>query len=381
MESLVKEALHQAGKKTVKKAEVSRRNVKGSDSDEELKKIIEGIKTSIKVIGCGGAGSNTIERLVEMGLDGGDIIAVNTDALHLLYCNAPVKVLIGASITGGVGAGNDPTVGEKCAESDIEKLAEVLSGADMVFATCGMGGGTGTGSLPVVAQVAKDLQALTIAIVTLPFTVEGKVRAANALKGLKKLRTFADTVIVIPNDRLLDIAPNLPLNAAFKVADEILANAVKGITETVTKPGLVNVDFADVRTIMKDGGTAMIGFGESRKDTTKEERAMESVEKALSSPLLDTNIGSARAALVDITGSRDMTLEEAEMIVRAISERIDPEAEIIWGAHIDEDLEKNVIKTFVILSGVNVPGYEEKLAERAEKKEDEPYDMTGLKYV
>ena len=318
MESLVKEALHQAGKKTVKKAEVSRRNVKGSDSDEELKKIIEGIKTSIKVIGCGGAGSNTIERLVEMGLDGGDIIAVNTDALHLLYCNAPVKVLIGASITGGVGAGNDPTVGEKCAESDIEKLAEVLSGADMVFATCGMGGGTGTGSLPVVAQVAKDLQALTIAIVTLPFTVEGKVRAANALKGLKKLRTFADTVIVIPNDRLLDIAPNLPLNAAFKVADEILANAVKGITETVTKPGLVNVDFADVRTIMKDGGTAMIGFGESRKDTTKEERAMESVEKALSSPLLDTNIGSARAALVDITGSRDMTLEEAEMIVRAI---------------------------------------------------------------
>jgi cell division protein FtsZ len=381
MESLVKEALHQAGKKTVKKAEVSRRNVKGSDSDEELKKIIEGIKTSIKVIGCGGAGSNTIERLVEMGLDGGDIIAVNTDALHLLYCNAPVKVLIGASITGGVGAGNDPTVGEKCAESDIEKLAEVLSGADMVFATCGMGGGTGTGSLPVVAQVAKDLQALTIAIVTLPFTVEGKVRAANALKGLKKLRTFADTVIVIPNDRLLDIAPNLPLNAAFKVADEILANAVKGITETVTKPGLVNVDFADVRTIMKDGGTAMIGFGESRKDTTKEERAMESVEKALSSPLLDTNIGSARAALVDITGSRDMTLEEAEMIVRAISERIDPEAEIIWGAHIDEDLDKNVIKTFVILSGVNVPGYEEKLAERAEKKEDEPYDMTGLKYV
>ncbi|MFH1126340.1 MAG: cell division protein FtsZ [Candidatus Altiarchaeota archaeon] len=381
MESLVKEALNQADRKNQRKVEVKRRDVKGSDSDEELKRIIEGIKTSIKVIGCGGAGSNTIERLTEMGLDGGDIIAVNTDAMHLLYCKAPVKVLIGASITGGVGAGNDPAVGEKCAETDIEKIAEVLNGADMVFVTCGLGGGTGTGSIPIVAQVAKDIQALTIAIVTLPFTVEGRVRASNALRGLRKLKKFADTVIVIPNDRLLEIAPNLPLNAAFRIADEVLANSVKGITETVTKPGLVNVDFADVRTIMKDGGTAMIGFGESRKDTSREERAMESVEKALASPLLDTDMSNAKAALIDITGSKDMTLEEAELIVRAVSERIDQEAEIIWGAHIDEELDKNIIKTFIILSGVKVPGYEEKLAESVEGPPEEPYDVTGLKYV
>ncbi|MBM3309698.1 MAG: cell division protein FtsZ, partial [Candidatus Altiarchaeales archaeon] len=254
MESLVKEALSQANRKAQRKTEVRRVDVKGSNSDEELREIVEGIRTSIKVIGAGGAGSNTIERLTEMGLEGGDIIAVNTDALHLLYCRAPVKVLIGAGLTGGVGAGNNPEVGEKCAEADIEKIAEVLNGADMVFATCGLGGGTGTGSIPVVAQVAKDIQALTIAIVTLPFTVEGKVRAANALRGLRKLRKYADTVIVIPNDKLLEIVPNLPLNAAFKVADEILANSVKGITEAVTKPGLVNVDFADVRTIMKEGG-------------------------------------------------------------------------------------------------------------------------------
>jgi len=379
MESLVKEALNQASKKA--KKEVKKRELKGSDSDEELKKIVDGIKTSIKVIGSGGAGSNTIERITEMGIESGDIIAVNTDALHLLYCKAPTKVLIGSSLTGGVGAGNDPAVGEKCAETDIEKIAEVLSGADMVFVTCGLGGGTGTGSIPIIAQVAKDLQALTIAIVTLPFTVEGRVRASNALKGLRKLRKYADTVIVIPNDRLLDIAPNLPLNAAFKIADEVLANSVKGITETVTKPGLVNVDFADVRAVMKDGGTAMIGFGASRKDSNEEERAMESVEKALSSPLLDTDISNAKAALIDITGSKDMTLEEAELIVRAISERINPDAEIIWGAHVEDELDKNIIKTLVILSGVKVPGYEEKLIEQLEGPEEEPYDVTGLKYV
>ena len=381
MESLVKEALSQANKKAQRRSEVKRVEVKGSNSDEELRKIVEGIKASIKVIGAGGAGSNTIERLTEMGLEGGDVIAVNTDALHLLYCRAPVKVLIGSSLTGGVGAGNNPEVGEKCAEADIEKIAEVLAGADMVFVTCGMGGGTGTGSLPVIAQVAKDIQALTIGIVTLPFTVEGRVRASNALRGLRKLRKYADTVIVIPNDKLLEIVPNLPLNAAFRVADEILANSVKGITEAVTKPGLVNVDFADVRTIMKDGGTAMIGFGESRKDTISEDRAAESVEKALRSPLLDTDISSAKAALIDITGSRDMTLEEAEMIVRNISERIDQEAEIIWGAHIDEELDKNIIKTLVILSGVKIPGYEEKLVEKVEGPIEEPYDATGLKYV
>jgi cell division protein FtsZ len=351
---------------------------RASDTDEELRRIVEGIRTSIRVVGCGGAGSNTIDRLLEMGVEGGEVIAVNTDALHLLYSKAQTKILIGTSVTGGVGAGNDPEVGEQCAEADVDKISGALQGADLVFVTCGLGGGTGTGSAPVVAEVAKELQALTLAIVTLPFNVEGHVRAENALRGLKKLRKFADTVIVIPNDRLLDIAPNLPLNAAFRVADELLSNSVKGITEMVTKPGLVNLDFADVRAIMKDGGTAMIGLGASSKDTPMESRARESVEKALTSPLLDTDISNAKGALINIVGSRDMTLEEAEQIVRVVSERISPEAEIIWGAQIEDNLDRNVIKTLLILAGVSVPGYEEELEDRVGHGEGRETDI-GLK--
>jgi cell division protein FtsZ len=385
MDSIVQEAISKVNTGNVK----SSGNVKSvkpssspgriSDSDEELRRIVEGIKTSIKVVGCGGAGSNTIDRLMEMGVEGGEVIALNTDALHLLYGKAPTKILIGTSVTGGVGAGNDPEIGEQCAEADIDKLSGALQGADMVFITCGLGGGTGTGSAPVVAEIAKELQALTLAIVTLPFSVEGHVRAENALRGLKKLRKYADTVIVIPNDRLLDIAPNLPLNAALRVADELLSNSVKGITEMVTKPGLVNLDFADVRAIMKDGGTAMIGLGASSKDTSMDARSRESVEKALTSPLLDTDISNATGALINIIGSRDMTLEEAEEIVRIVSERISPDAEIIWGAQIEDNLDRNVIKTLLILSGVSVPGYEEELEDRVERVEGKAGAEIGLK--
>jgi len=380
MEAIVREAISKA--KVDQKSPKNKQEaapVVGSDSDEELKRIVESIKTSIKVVGCGGAGSNTIDRLLEMGVEGGEVMALNTDALHLLYSKAKNKVLIGTSITGGVGAGNDPEVGEQCAEADIEKIAKALEGADLVFITCGLGGGTGTGSAPVVAEVAKDMQALTIGIVTLPFSVEGKIRAGNALRGLKKLRKYSDTVIVIPNDRLLDIAPNLPLNAAFKVADELLSNSVKGITELVTKPGLVNLDFADVRAIMKDGGTAMIGLGASSKDTQMEARSRESVEKALTSPLLDTDVSNAKGALINIVGSRDMTLEEAEEIVRIVSERISTEAEIIWGAQIDDTLDRNVIKTLIILAGVNIPGYEEELEEKVERSSGVEHVDIGLK--
>ncbi len=380
MDSIVSDVIQRA-KFEVQKPDVTPN--KGSDvtTDEELRRIVEGIKTSIKVVGTGGAGSNTVERLVEMGIEGGDVIAVNTDALDLLNTPVPIKVLIGTSITGGIGAGNDPEIGEECAEADLEKISHTLSGSDMVFVTCGLGGGTGTGSAPVIAEVARDLQALTIGIVTLPFTVEGKIRARNALRGLKKLRKYADTVIVIPNDRLLNIAPNLPLNTAFKVADELLANAVKGITEMVTKPGLVNLDFADVRTVMRDGGSAMIGLGSSGKDTPMGERSKESVEKALESPLLDTDISSATGALINITGSRDMTLEEAEDIVRRVAERIDGNAQIIWGALIDDSVDRNVIKTLVILSGVRIPGYEEELEERVEKATSEDHLDIGLKSI
>jgi cell division protein FtsZ len=383
MEAIVQDAISQANMAEGKKIEVSAPKTGiASDSDEELRRIVEGIRTSIKVVGAGGAGGNTLDRLMDMGVEGGDVIAVNTDALDLLYTNAHTKILIGTSISGGIGAGNDPEVGEQCAEADIKKIAEVITGSDMVFITCGLGGGTGTGSVPVIAEVSKDVNALTIGIVTLPFSVEGKTRAKNALSGLKKLRKYADTVIVIPNDRLVDIAPNLPVNAAFKVADELLANAVKGITEMVTKPGLVNLDFADVRAIMKEGGTAMIGLGTSTKDTAMDQRSRESVEKALRSPLLDTDISTASGALINIIGSRDMTLEEAEEIVRIVSESISSDAQIIWGAQIDDSLDRNVIQTLLILSGVKTPQYEIELEEKVELSAAAPEHMDiGLRYV
>ncbi len=363
------------------KNEDSKKNPKLADSDDELKKIVEGIKTSIKVVGAGGAGSNTLDRLMEMGIEGGDVIAVNTDALDLLYTAAPYKILLGASITGGIGAGNDPEVGRQCAEADMKKFSEALTGSDMVFVTCGLGGGTGTGSLPVIAEAAKDHGALVIGVVTLPFTVEGKSRAKNALAGLKRLRKYADTVIVIPNDRLLEIAPNLPLNAAFKVADELLANSVKGITEMVTKPGLINLDFADVKAVMEGGGTALIGLGTSNKDTPMDERSRESVEKALSSPLLDTKINTATGALINVIGSRDMTLEEAEEIVRIVSENIAPNATIIWGAQVDESLDRNIIQTLIILSGVETPKFENELEEMIESEAGAEHEDLGLRYV
>ncbi len=378
MEAIVQEAVSKMNEK--EKGGIQHAPVIKSDSDEELKTIVEGIRTAIKVVGAGGAGGNTLNRLMEMGIEGGDIIAVNTDALDLLYTSANTKILIGSTITGGIGAGNNPDIGEQCAETDIKKIADSLIDSDMVFVTCGLGGGTGTGAVPVIAEVAKDTNSLTIGVVTLPFAVEGRVRAKNALSGLKKLRRYADTVIVIPNDRLMEIAPNLPINAAFKVADELLSNAVKGITEMVTKPGLVNMDFADIRAIMKDGGTAMIGFGASTKDTKMEDRARESVGKALKSPLLDTDVGSAKGALINIVGSRDMTLQEAEEIVRIVSESIDSGAEIIWGAQIDDSLDRNIIKTLLILSGVKAPSFEVELEERIESAAMDDVDI-GLKSV
>ncbi len=388
MEAIVQEALgKERGRKDIELKERTKVHSSSTSAsptvttDEELMKIVEGIKTAIKVVGCGGAGCNTVGRLMEMGIEGGDVIAINTDALHLLYTNAYTKVLIGASITGGIGAGNNPEVGEECAEADIKKLSDVLDGSDMVFVTCGLGGGTGTGSAPVVAEVSRDINALTLGVVTLPFSVEGKVRARNALIGLKKLRKFADTVIVIPNDKLLEMVPNLPLNAAFKVADELLANSVKGITEMVTKPGLINLDFADIRTIMKNGGTAMIGLGNSSKDTGSGDRSQESVERAIKSPLLDADISSATGALINITGSRDMTLDEAEGIVKIVSEGIDPNAQIIWGAMIDDSLDRNVIKTMLVLSGVKTPQYEERLEEQVETTKAEEHIDMGLRYV
>jgi len=278
------------------------------------------------------------------------MIAVNTDAQDLLYTNSAQKILIGKQLTLGLGAGSMPKVGEDAAKESEHEIKEKLQGADMIFITCGLGGGTGTGAAPVIAEVAKKQGALTVAIVTLPFEMEGQRRYENAMVGLEKLENLVDTLIVIPNDKLLELAPDLPLQTAFKVADEILTNAVKGVSELVTKAGLVNLDFADIKTVMGKGGVAMIGVGES--DSAN--RAVEAVEKAIGNPLLDVDITGANGALINVAGGRDMTLEEARKVVETISEKLDPEAKIIWGAQISEDLDKT-IRTLLIITGVKSP--------------------------
>ncbi|MFQ6087576.1 MAG: cell division protein FtsZ [Candidatus Methanofastidiosia archaeon] len=318
--------------------------------DEELQEILRISQAKIKVVGAGGAGCNAIQRLMEVGVEFVEKIALNTDAQDLLKKMAETKLLIGRTITGGLGAGNDPRLGEECAREDERLIRDALEGADMVFVTCGLGGGTGTGAAPIIADVSKKLGALTVSIVTLPFTVEGMRRQRNAEAGLENLRKNSDTVIVVPNDKLLEMAPGLPITAAFRVADDILIRAVKGIAELITKPGLVNLDFADVRSVMKDGGVAMIGMGES--DT--ENRSQEAVDDALNSPLIDVDITGAVGALINVTGSSDMKLEEAEGVVETVSNELDPEAQIIWGAQIDEGL-KGTLRVMVVLAGVSSP--------------------------
>ncbi|WP_297438833.1 cell division protein FtsZ [Thermococcus sp.] len=320
-----------------------------TDVDEELKKILEQIQAKIYVVGVGGAGCNTINRMMQVGIQGAKIIAVNTDAQDLLKVRSHKKILIGKELTRGLGAGNNPKMGEEAAKENERDIREALEGADMVFITCGLGGGTGTGAAPVVAEMAKKMGALTVSVVTLPFTVEGIRRIKNAEYGLERLRKNSDTVIVIPNDKLMEVAPNLPIHMAFKVADEILVQAVKGITELITRPGLINLDFNDVRAVMKDGGVAMIGIGES----DSEKRALEAAQQALNSPLLDVDISGARGALIAISGS-DVKLEEAQQIIEVVTSKLDPEAQVIWGIQIDEELGKT-IRILIVVTGVSSP--------------------------
>lgn len=294
----------------------------GDDIDIELSSLLEKQKSKIKVVGCGGGGNNTLNRIQEVGIEGAETIAINTDAQDLLYTRANKKLLIGKDSTKGKGAGSNPTIGEQSAKENEHELRKLLENSDIVFVTCGLGGGTGTGAAPIVAEIAKKVGALVVGIVTTPFTMEGKRRYDNAIIGLEKLEHYTDTLIVIPNDKLLEIAPELPIQTSFKVADEILTNAVKGITELVTKAGLVNLDFADIQAVMGKGGVALIGVGES----DSENRAMEAIEKAITNPLLDVDITGADGALINISGGEDMTLEESRRIVEAVSKRLDENA-------------------------------------------------------
>jgi len=344
--------------------------------DKELEELLAKQQASIKVIGTGGAGNNTIERISEVGVAGAETIAVNTDAQDLLYTLSDKKILIGREVTKGMGAGSNPKIGEEAARENEHDLKGSLQGADMVFITCGRGGGTGTGSAPVIAEVAKKVGALTVGVVTIPFAMEGNKRYENAVMGLEKMENIVDTLIVIPNDKLLELAPDLPLHTAFKVADEILTNSVKGIAELVTKAGLVNLDFADIRTVMGKGGVALIGIGESDTDN----RATEAVDKAIQNPLLDVDISGANGALINVAGGNDMTLDEARKVVESVSEKLADDARIIWGAQISPDLE-GTIRAMLIVTGVKSSQIFGPARTITAKKKEEIEDELGIEFV
>jgi len=315
--------------------------------DKELLELLKKQSSKIKVVGVGGGGGNSLTRMKEIGIKGGELIAANTDAQDLLYSDADQKILLGRELTRGLGAGSNPKVGEEAAKESESEIKKKLSGSDMIFITCGLGGGTGTGAAPIISSIAKKQGALTIGVVTLPFTIEGKKRLENAMNGLEKMESIVDTLIVIPNDKLLELAPDLPLHTAFKIADEILTNAVKGITELVTTTGLVNLDFADVKAVMSNGGVSLIGMGES--DSTN--RALEAVEKAIQNPLLDVDVSNASGALVNIVGGSDMSLDECKTIIEEVGNRLSPDAKLIWGAQISQDMDKS-IRVLLIVTGV-----------------------------
>jgi len=320
-----------------------------SAEDDEIQRIVDSLNVSIKIIGCGGGGSNTINRCSEAGVQGAQLCAINTDAKHLLAVHAPKKILIGKRLTKGLGAGALPEVGEQAAKESEDEIRGFIQGSHIVFVTAGLGGGTGTGSAQYVAKLAKEAQSLVMGIVTMPFKAEGKIRMENAEAGLDRLRRFCDTTIVIYNDRLLELVPRLPIDAAFKVADEILMQSIKGMTEIITKPGLVNLDYADLMTIMKGGGVAMVGLGESDADRDRVEYA---VNEALESPLLgEVDLTHARGCLVRVVGGPDLTITEAQKAAELIGTKVNPSARIIWGCSVDPDLERTV-RILLCITGV-----------------------------
>ncbi|MBS3051542.1 MAG: cell division protein FtsZ [Candidatus Aenigmarchaeota archaeon] len=355
---------------------LGQKDIGTTPADEELRKILESKKAEIKILGAGGAGGNTISRLMQVGVVGAETIAINTDAQDLLYTDADIKILIGKEITGGLGAGADPKVGEESAKESRNEIKKVIEGCDMIFVTCGLGGGTGTGSLPIAADIAKKSGALTVGICTLPFTMEGRQRMKNAREGLEKLQKSVDTLIVIPNDKLLEIVPDVSLPTAFKVADEILVNAVKGISELVTRPGLVNLDFADIRAVMTNGGLAMIGMG----DSDGENRAIEAVERALNNPLLDIDIDGATGALINVSGGVDITIRDCQKIVETVATKLNADAKIIWGAQILKELGDS-IRTMLVVTGVNSPTLfsPQKVYTKEKKKEVEK--LFGIDFI
>ncbi len=322
----------------------------GGQKRQVEEKIEDFSAPKIMVIGTGGAGCNAVNRLAKMNIAGAQLVAVNTDKQHLSIIDDSItKILVGSAITRGLGAGGYPEIGAKAAEVSRGALEEVLRGVDMLFLSAGMGGGTGTGTAPIIAEIAKKQGTIVISIVTYPFALE-RARTIKAEEGIQRLSGVSDTVIVLDNNRLVQLVPNLPIQDAFRVADEVIARAVKGITETITQPSLINLDFADVRSIMSTSGLSMIAVGESKSV----DKVNEAVEDTLNNTLLDVDISGAKGALIHITGGPELTLGEANAVGELLTERIDAKATVIWGARIDPSFE-NKIEVIAIFTGVHSP--------------------------
>ncbi len=320
----------------------------------------------IKVVGVGGGGCNAVDRMIDEGLQGVDFVAINTDAQALMLSKATTRVRVGEKLTRGLGSGGDPETGRKATEESAEELYTVLKGSDMVFITAGMGGGTGTGGASIVAQIAKEIGALTIGVVTRPFTFEGSRRIASAESGIAKLKEQADTLIVIPNDRLLQIVDKRAnLQQAFRIADDVLRQGVQGISELITVPGLINLDFADVRTIMSEGGAALMAVGQAKG----EDAARQAAEQAISSQLLDITIDGARGILFNVTGGPDLTLFDVNQAAAIIKETAHPDVNLIFGAVIDQNM-KDAVRITVIATGFERTGMPKRIVEDVRRTEE-----------
>ena len=322
----------------------------------------------IKVVGVGGGGNNAVNRMIDAGVDSAEFVAVNTDKQALVVSKAPVRLQIGERLTSGLGAGGKPEIGQKSAEESKASITEMLEGAHLVFITAGMGGGTGTGAAPVVAQIAKEMGILTIAVVTKPFAFESRVRAENADKGIQELKKYVDTMVIIPNERLFQIVPKkTPILEAFRYADDVLRQGIQGISDLIAKPGLINLDFADVKTIMENKGLAHMGIGHGKGET----KALDAVKEAVANPLIETTIEGAKGLLLNVKGGVDLTQEDVSEVAMLVQEVIDPSCTVIFGNSIDENMHDEIEVT-IIATGFPTVEEKEKSAEAEEAKNFNP---------
>ena len=335
----------------------------------------------IKVVGVGGGGNNAVNRMIDAGVTSAEFVAVNTDKQALVVSKAPVRLQIGERLTGGLGAGAIPEIGQKAAEESKDSIIKMLEGAHLVFITAGMGGGTGTGAAPVIAQIAKEMGILTIAVVTKPFAFESRIRAQNAEKGIAELKKYVDTMVIIPNERLFQIVPKkTPILEAFRYADDVLRQGIQGISDLIAKPGLINLDFADVQTIMKNKGLAHMGIGHGKG----ENKALDAVRQAVASPLIETTIEGAKSLLLNVKGGMDLTQEDVQEVATLVQEVIDPSCTVIFGNSIDEDMHDEIEVTIIATGFPEVDATEDKIAEEINEfnpnfGEEQPKDRLGLK--